>query len=107
VQQRFCGENRYIGVQNILEFYINADDCEISIKPRNAIQTMVRMEFTMEEFFQFEGGTTRFVDRLCGVLGIHPSQVKIVSVYEGSVIINYELYVDGDDEDELEDLKQR
>lgn len=22
IQQRFCGENRYIGVKNILEFYI-------------------------------------------------------------------------------------
>lgn len=64
------------------------------------------MEFTMEEFFKFEGGPTRFVDRLCGVLGIHASQVKIVSVYEGSVIINYEILVDDDDEDELEKLSK-
>jgi hypothetical protein len=93
-------------VKNILEFYITAD-CEIVIRPRNAIQTMVRMEFTMQEFFKVEiGGTTRFVDRLCGVLGLHSSQVKIVSVYEGSVIINYELLVDDDDEDALEALSK-
>lgn len=31
-----CGENRYIGVQNILEFYITAG-CTLEIKPRDAI----------------------------------------------------------------------
>ena len=34
-------------------------------------------------------------------LGIHASTVKIVSVYEGSLIINYEISVDDDDEDAL------
>jgi hypothetical protein len=56
IKQRFCGENRYIGVKNILEFYINTD-CKLEIKPRNAIQTTVRMEWTMEDFFA-DGGTT-------------------------------------------------
>jgi hypothetical protein len=36
ITQSFCGENRFIGVQNILEFYITAD-CTLNIKPRNAI----------------------------------------------------------------------
>jgi|TARA_B110000285_G_scaffold124314_1_gene140298 hypothetical protein len=36
VTQAFCGENRFIGVQNILEFYITTG-CELQIKPRNAI----------------------------------------------------------------------
>jgi hypothetical protein len=58
---------------------------------------MVRMEWTMEAFFK-DGGTTKFIDRLTGALGIHASNVKIVSVYEGSLIVNYEISVD-DDED--------
>jgi hypothetical protein len=58
---------------------------------------MVRMEWTMEAFFK-DGGTTNFIDRLTGSLGIHASNVKIVSVYEGSLIVNYEISVD-DDED--------
>ena len=99
IEQRFCGENRYIGVQNILEFYINTD-CVLEIKPRNAIQTTVRMEWTLEAFFS-EGGTTNFVDRLTASLGIHASTVKIVSVYEGSLIINYDISVDDDDEEAL------
>lgn len=51
----------------------------------------------MEAFFA-DGGTTNFIDRLTGSLGIHASNVKIVSVYEGSLIINYEISAD-DDED--------
>jgi hypothetical protein len=36
ITQSFCGENRYIGVVNILEFYIT-DDCDLEIKPRDAV----------------------------------------------------------------------
>ena len=97
IKQKFCGENRFIGVQNILEFYLTAE-CKLEIKPRNAIQTLVRMEWTMEAFFA-DGGTTSFVDRLTSSLGIHASTVKIVSVYEGSLIVNYEIQADEDDTD--------
>jgi len=97
IKQSFCGENRFIGVQNILEFYITAG-CNVVVKPRNAIQTLVRMEWSMEEFFA-DGGTTSFIDRLTGSLGIHASSVKIVSVYEGSLIVNYEIEADEDDTD--------
>ena len=41
---------------------------------------MVRMEWTMDAFFK-KGGTTAFVDRLAGSLGIHASTIKMVSVY--------------------------
>ena len=89
IKQKYCGENRYIGVQNILEFYISAK-CELLVKPRDAIQTMVRMEWSLDEFFS-SGGTTTFVDRLAGALGIHASTIKVVSVYEGSLILNYDI----------------
>jgi hypothetical protein len=58
------------------------------------------MEWTMKAFFA-DGGTTSFIDRLTGSLGIHASTVKIVSVYEGSLIVNYEISVDDDDADAL------
>jgi len=38
---------------------------------------------------------------LTASLGIHASTVKVVSVYEGSLVINYEISVDDDDEDAL------
>jgi hypothetical protein len=40
----------------------------------------------MEGFFA-KGGTTYFVDRLAASLGIHASNIKIVSVYQGSVVV--------------------
>jgi hypothetical protein len=36
IEQTTCGENRYIGIKNILEFYITGG-CTLDIKPRNAI----------------------------------------------------------------------
>lgn len=96
----FCGENRYIGVKNILEFYITKG-CTLYVKPRDAIQSMVRMEWTMDEFFA-SGGTTTFVDNVAGSLGIHASQIKVVSVYEGSLVINYDIVAaDGEDSSSL------
>ena len=58
----------------------------------------------MEDFFA-DGGTTQFIDRLTASLGIHASTVKIVSVYEGSLIVNYEIFVDDDDEHALEQIQ--
>jgi hypothetical protein len=48
------------------------------------------MEWTMDAFFS-NGGTTSFMDRVAGSLGIHASTIKIVSVYEGSLVVNYEI----------------
>ena len=31
------------------------------------------------------------MDRVAGALGIHASTIKIVSVYEGSLVVNYEI----------------
>jgi len=54
---------------------------------------MVRMEWSVDEFFN-NGGTTTFVDRVAGSLGIHASTIKVVSVYEGSLVVNYDINVD-------------
>ena len=51
------------------------------------------MEWTMDSFFA-KGGTTAFVDRLAGSLGIHASSIKMVSVYQGSLVVNYAITAD-------------
>ena len=80
----YCGENRYLGVVNILEFYLNAN-CQIMVVPVDSIQTSIRLNWTLAEFYS-SGGTTKFVDRMAAALGIKAANVKIVSVYEGSVV---------------------
>jgi len=44
----------------------------------------------MNEFFA-DGGTTKFVDRLAASLGIHASTIKIVAVYQGSVVVEFSI----------------
>ena len=105
VQQSYCGENRFIGLVNILEFYITSG-CDLEIKPRNVIQTKVRMDFSLEAFFS-SGGTTNFIDRLTASLGIHASDVKIVSVYEGSLVVNYEVSTPDDNPESLSQLESQ
>lgn len=87
-------------MKNILEFYID-QDCQLQIKPRDAIQCLVRMEWTFEEFFD-AGGTTAFVDRLAASIGIHASTIKVVSVYQGTVNVEYFIHSPRDNALELE-----
>ena len=60
--------------------------CNITVSPIDSIQTQVRLNWTMAAFYS-AGGTTMFVDRLAASLGIKAGNIKIVSVYYGSVIV--------------------
>jgi len=46
------------------------------------------MNWTMSEFFK-DGGTTKFMDRIATSLGIKVANVKVVSVYQGSVVVDF------------------
>jgi len=51
VQRRYCGEFRYEGVKNRLQFYIensHAKGCVLYVMPRDAIMLGIRLEFTLE-----------------------------------------------------------
>lgn len=84
-----CGENRWNALKNQLEF-IMTPFCTIRVEPYEAIQSNVRMSWTMDEFFE-KGGPTSFIDRVSAALGIHASQMKVVAVYEGSLVVDYEI----------------
>ena len=59
----------------------------------------------MDAFFK-KGGTTAFVDRLAGSLGIHASTIKMVSVYQGSLVVNYAITTDDGDKEALKKIQQ-
>jgi len=82
-----CGENRQEGVSNILEVFIKKN-CLIEISPRDVIKTKIRLEWTLDEFYA-SGGTLRFAERIALALGIEPSRIKTVNVYQGSVIVDF------------------
>jgi hypothetical protein len=46
------------------------------------------MNWTMNQFFA-EGGATRFADRVAASLGIRVANIKVVSVFEGSVVVDF------------------
>ena len=50
----------------------------------------IRLEFTLEQFFA-DGGIVSFADRMAAVLGIHAADIKVVSVYEGSTIVDFQI----------------
>ena len=62
------------------------------------------MEWTVDEFFA-NGGTTTFMDRIAGSLGIHASTIKVVSVYEGSTVVDYN--IENDNTEELEAVQEK
>lgn len=68
--------------------------------------TKVRMEWTMDEFFD-NGGTTAFIDRLCASLGIHASTVKVVGVSSGSVVVNYEITPSADEPMSIDQIQAK
>ena len=82
-----CGENRYVGVENFLEFFLTPG-CDIKIVPKDSIMCSVRLDWTLEQFYA-AGGVDTFADRMAAVLGVHASQIKTVAVYKGSVIIQF------------------
>jgi len=61
-------------------------ECTLYINPRDAIMLSVRLEWTMEEFFE-DGGIGTFTARMAASLGIHAGDLKVVQAYEGSVIV--------------------
>jgi hypothetical protein len=65
----------------------------LRLKKYDTIQSNVRMEWTMDEFYA-SGGPTSFIDRVSAALGIHASQMKVVAVYTGSVVVEYEIAPD-------------
>lgn len=64
------------------------------------------MEWTEDEFFS-NGGRTVFSDRLAASLGIHVSTVKVVSVYTGSLVVNYELAASKEEPLDLSAIKEK
>lgn len=60
----------------------------------------IRMEFTLDEFFS-AGGVTTFADRMAAVLGIHAADIKVVRVYEGSTVVEFQVVSDSEAEEPL------
>jgi len=64
------------------------------------------MEWTLEQFYA-DGGTTTFANKLASSLGIHPSSIKVVGVYEGSLVLKYDIVVPDQDKAAAKQLAKK
>lgn len=64
----------------------------------------IRLEWTTKEFFEADG-VAKFTDRMAAVLGIHKADLKVVQVFEGSVIIEFQIFAEEDDENPMATLQ--
>jgi hypothetical protein len=87
IQNTVCGENIYFKPTYIYEFFLTPN-CTIRLEAQDFLEGMVRLQMTYDVFFN-GGGRTTFLDRLTSVLGITQDKIRIVSVVEGSVIIDW------------------
>lgn len=63
----------------------------------------MRLNWTLEEFYA-DGGTTTFTDRVAASLGIPAWRIKTVAVYEGSVIVLFDILSDTSLDNPLEEI---
>lgn len=76
--------------------------CTVYVYPRDAIMLAIRMEWTVKEFFE-EEAVAKFTDRMTAALGIHRADLKVVQVYEGSVIVAFQVFSDDGEAEESDD----
>ncbi len=66
----------------------NDPTCVVGIKQLNSIKMNTRIEVTLQQFIS-TSGPTKLINNLAATLGIDTSQIKIVGIRAGSVIIDY------------------
>jgi hypothetical protein len=88
-----CGSNKFFYQNYTVHFVITADrNCQVRVSLTNSIQLTARFSMDINDFYANDG-QTKFIDRVCAVLGIvDTSRLKIVGIYNGSVIIH--AYID-------------
>ncbi len=65
-------------------------NCSIWIDGVDVIQTNVRLNWTLQGFKE-RGGTNKFKENLADSLGINQSFIHVLSVREGSVIVDFQI----------------
>ena len=82
-----CGSNKFYFKDRTLDFVLNTG-CTAKVFVANSIQLTAKFQMDIKEFFDMDG-KTKFIDRICALLGISDfSRVKVVGIYNGSVTVD-------------------
>ena len=87
ISKTSCGENVYYKPTFIYEFYLTYG-CTVRFEAQDFLEGMVRLQLSYNDFFNNNGRAT-FLDKLTSALGISQDRIRIVSVAEGSTIIDW------------------
>lgn len=81
-----CGSNKFFYQNYTIHFVVTGDmNCKVRVSLTNTIQLTTKFDMDISKFYS-DDGVTKFIDRMCALLGItDTSRVKVVGVYEGSV----------------------
>jgi hypothetical protein len=83
----FCGANNFYYENGTIEFLVNgANKCQVRVRLSSFIKLSARLDIPFNDFYTSNGITT-FIDNICAFLGIDTGRLKIVSVREGSTVI--------------------
>lgn len=69
------------------------EDCVVTISQLETVQISTRIEMDIDQFYA-TNGPMLFIDKMAAFLGIPNDKLRIVSIIEGSTIIDYEVVID-------------
>ena len=83
-----CGAHVFYPSNSTIFWVVTANNCEVTIKKLKTVKIAMRLDVDLADFYN-DIGTTTFLDKIAGLLSIHPSQLKIVGIRKGSTIIDF------------------
>ena len=91
-----CGAHVYFP-SNTTIFWLqnNRPNCIVKVKQINTVNINMRLDINVADFYR-NIGISNFIDNMAALLGVHPSQMKVVGVREGSTIIDW--YIKNDED---------
>lgn len=84
-----CGSHKFFYKNYTVHFAVTGDaNCKVRVSLVNSVQLTARFNMAYDDFFAMDG-ITKFVNRMCALLGItDTSRVKVVGIAAGSTIID-------------------
>ena len=89
-----CGRHIFVYEDTRIYFILTGDSkCVVHIKQIDSIRLTLKIDMPIQDFYDNDGQMT-FIDKMTTFLGIPHNKLKIVSIVQGSVIIDYEVILD-------------
>merc|ERR1711976_106602 len=87
--KRDCGKHVFFPKNSTIIFVVNARrNCIVYVKKLKTVNIAMRLDVDVADFYN-DIGTTTFLYKMRGLLGIDISRIKIVGIRKGSTIVDF------------------